>query len=103
VVLVVALVLATIKLATVQTVQAGELTALAERQRTVELEIPAERGAILDRDGNPLAFSVEARALVTNPRIIRRENPDTAEQILADMADAVAAATGRTGGPCSTT
>jgi cell division protein FtsI (penicillin-binding protein 3) len=94
VVLVVALVLATLKLATVQTVQAGELTALAERQRTVQLKIPAERGAILDRDGNPLAFSVEARALVTNPRIIRRENPETADRILTDMADAVAAATG---------
>ncbi len=95
VLLVVALVLATFKLAAVQTVQADELTAAAQRQRTVEIDIPAERGAILDRDGTPLAFSVEARALVTNPRTVRRENPDTAAQILTEMADAVSAATGR--------
>ncbi len=89
-----ALVLAMVKLVTVQTVQAGELTTAAERQNTVELEIPATRGAILDRDGNPLAFSVEARALVTNPRTIRREQGDAAPALFEEMATAVAAATG---------
>lgn len=94
IVLVGALLLATLKLVGVQTVQAGELTEAAGRQRTVELSIPAERGAILDRDGTPLAFSVEARALVTNPRTIRREQGDAAPALLAEMATAVAAATG---------
>ncbi|WP_363320472.1 penicillin-binding protein 2 [Pseudonocardia sp.] len=92
--LVVALALATVRLATVQTVQAGELNALAERQRTVELHIPAERGAILDRAGTPLAFSVEARALVANPRTIVREEGDDAPALVQQMATAVAAATG---------
>lgn len=95
IVLVVALVLATVRLATVQTLQAGELTAAAERQRSVELRIPAERGAILDRAGNPLAFSVEARALVANPRTIARDNGPDAPALIEEMATAVAAATGQ--------
>lgn len=94
IVLVGALLLAMLKLVGVQTVQAGELTEAAGRQRTVELSIPAERGAILDRAGTPLAFSVEARALVTNPRTIRRELGEAAPALLAEMATAVAAATG---------
>jgi cell division protein FtsI (penicillin-binding protein 3) len=94
IVLVGALLLAMLKLVGVQTVQAGELTEAAGRQRTVELSIPAERGAILDRAGTPLAFSVEARALVTNPRTIRREQGEAAPALLAEMATAVAAATG---------
>lgn len=96
--LVVALVLATVKLASVQTLQAAELTASAQRQRTVELELPAERGAILDRAGTPLAFSVEARALVANPRTIaaetRQNGIDTAA-LIGEMATAVASATGQ--------
>lgn len=95
--LVVALALATVKLASVQTVQAAELTAAAERQRTVELVQPAERGAILDRAGTPLAFSTEARALVANPRTIaadtQRTGVDTAA-LIGEMATAVASATG---------
>ena len=41
-------------------------------RRITDIALPAERGAILDRAGNPLAFSVDARALVTNPRADRR-------------------------------
>ncbi|MDN5750813.1 MAG: penicillin-binding protein 2 [Pseudonocardia sp.] len=93
IVLVVALALATVRLATVQTVAAGELTAAAEQQRSVELRIPAERGAILDRTGAPLAFSVEARALVANPRLIARENGAGAPALIEEMATAVAAVT----------
>ncbi|MBW0133404.1 peptidoglycan D,D-transpeptidase FtsI family protein [Pseudonocardia abyssalis] len=95
IVLVVALGLATLKLVTVQTVQASELTAAAERQRTVELEVPAERGSILDRAGTPLAFSVEARALVANPRTIARTLGDGTASMVQEMATAVAASTGQ--------
>lgn len=94
VILVAALVLTTVKLAAIQTVAAGELNAAAERQRTVQLDIPAERGAILDRAGTPLAFSVEARALVANPRAILRDHRERTPPLIAEMADAVAAATG---------
>ncbi|WP_226358463.1 hypothetical protein [Pseudonocardia sp. ICBG601] len=59
------------KLVVVQTVQAGTLTAAdAEKQRASRIVIPAERGAISDRNGAVLAFSTESKALVTNPRLI---------------------------------
>ncbi len=63
-----ALAAATLKLVVVQTVQAGDLAAASERQAITNIALPAVRGEITDRDGNPLAFSAEARALVTNPR-----------------------------------
>ena len=58
------------KLVEVQAISAGDLAADAAKQRMTKLVIPAERGAILDRNGTPLAFSVEAKALVANPRRI---------------------------------
>ena len=65
-----ALAVATLKLVVVQTVQAGDLAAASERQAITNIALPAVRGEITDRAGNPLAFSAEARALVTNPRLI---------------------------------
>ena len=95
--LVLVLVVAGIRLVTVQTVQSAELVEAASRQRTVELTLPAERGAILDAAGSPLAFSVEARALIANPRQIARdaENRGVAPaDRVQEMVTAIAAATG---------
>lgn len=64
------LVVAVAKLVEVQGLRAGDLSADAAKQRTSRLVVPAERGALLDRAGTPLAFSVEAKALVANPRRI---------------------------------
>jgi cell division protein FtsI (penicillin-binding protein 3) len=95
VLLVVVLAIATLKLVVVQTVQAGELSAASQRQSTTNIRLPAERGAILDRTGEPLAFSVDARALVTNPRLIAQtRGPDT-PRYAAEMAAALAQATGQ--------
>ncbi|WP_214369453.1 peptidoglycan D,D-transpeptidase FtsI family protein [Pseudonocardia sp. H11422] len=92
--LVVALALSGLKLVAVQTVQSAELTANSAKQRTSKITIAAERGSILDRAGNPLAFSTEARALVTNPRLISSIKGDGAAAYKADMAAAVAQRTG---------
>ncbi|MBY8852826.1 cell division protein FtsI, partial [Saccharothrix sp. MB29] len=43
------------------------------QQRATPIDIPAARGSILDRNGNQLAFSVEARALYAVPRLMRQE------------------------------
>jgi cell division protein FtsI (penicillin-binding protein 3) len=95
VLLVVALTVATVKLVVVQTVQAGELSAASARQATTNIALPAARGAILDRGGAPLAFSVDARSLVTNPRTIAlTHGPDTAAYV-DEMATEVALATGQ--------
>ncbi len=71
-----ALVAAGLKLVQVQGLQADELSTQARLQRTTYLNIPAERGAILDRNGNQLAFSVEVRALYILPQRARK-NWDT--------------------------
>lgn len=42
----------------------------AEQQRLTTIELPAARGAILDRDGNPLAYTVQARAIFADPAMI---------------------------------
>lgn len=82
------------KLVVVQTVQAGSLTADAESQRASRIAIPAERGAITDRDGNVLAFSTESKALVTNPRLINQTKGPEAAAYKNAMAQEVAAVTG---------
>ena len=94
IVLVVALVLATLKLIVVQGPQAGSLQAGSTRQRTSEIALPAERGRILDRSGAPLAFSVEARALVTNPRLIATTKVGNTAAYITEMAASIAQATG---------
>jgi cell division protein FtsI (penicillin-binding protein 3) len=93
-VLVVALALTTVKLVVVQGPQAGTLQAGSARQRTTEVTLPAERGSILDRAGAPLAFSVEARALVTNPRLIATTKGAGTAAYVSEMAAALAQATG---------
>jgi cell division protein FtsI (penicillin-binding protein 3) len=82
------------KLVVVQTVQAGDLTAASAKQATTNITLPAARGSILDRDGNPLAFSVETRALVTNPRLIAQTKGADAPAYIISMANAVAQASG---------
>lgn len=94
VLLVVALAVTMVKLVVVQTVQAGELSEASARQATTKIKLPAARGSITDRDGEVLAFSVDARALVANPRQIAKDKgPETAAYV-AEMATAIAAATG---------
>ncbi len=87
--LVLALVAAGLKLAAVQGLQAAELSAQAVNQRTTVQTLPAQRGTITDRNGTPLAFSVEAKALYAQPqRIITeqravRVDPDLHKQAMA--------------------
>jgi cell division protein FtsI (penicillin-binding protein 3) len=88
------LVLAGLKLVTVQTVQAGQLSAEADKQRMTRLPLPAERGAVLDRTGVPMAFSVAAKALVANPFLINRDQGPKAVQRKVDIALGVAQLTG---------
>ncbi len=89
VVLVIALVAAGLKLVHVQGLQAAELSARAANQRTTVQMLPAERGRITDRNGTPLAFSVQAQALYAQPRRIVAEqqavraDPDLHKQAMA--------------------
>ncbi|MEO6084731.1 MAG: penicillin-binding protein 2 [Umezawaea sp.] len=67
-----ALLLAGIKLIQVQGFEAEALSLKAEQQRATPIRIPAERGAILDRNGNQLAFSIAAKALYAVPKLMRK-------------------------------
>jgi cell division protein FtsI (penicillin-binding protein 3) len=95
VLLVAALGIATLKLVVVQSLQAPDLNAASARQLLTEIPLSAERGPILDSAGKPLAFSIEADALVTNPRTIARTHGTGAIAYIGRMATVVGQATGQ--------
>jgi cell division protein FtsI (penicillin-binding protein 3) len=95
VLLVAVLGIATLKLVVIQSLQAPDLNAASARQLLTEIPLPAERGPILDSAGKPLAFSIEANALVTNPRTIARTHGAGAAEYVTRMASAIGLATGQ--------
>lgn len=58
------------RLVQLQGLDGMKYAAAAEELRLTTLDLPAARGQILDRDGNPLAYSVEARAIFADPAMI---------------------------------
>ncbi|MFC4943483.1 peptidoglycan D,D-transpeptidase FtsI family protein [Pseudonocardia sp. GCM10023141] len=94
-VLVVLLGITMLKLVSIQTIQAGTLSAESANQLSTTIALPAERGSILDRSGAPLAFSVAASALITNPMLIAKTKGDATAAYVAAMAEAVGKATGQ--------
>jgi cell division protein FtsI (penicillin-binding protein 3) len=77
-ILVAVLVVAGAKLVQVQWFDAGELSLAAEKQRAQTIDIPAQRGSIVDRNGAKLAFSVEVRTLSVNLKAFRKNMADLA-------------------------
>ncbi|UOZ06203.1 penicillin-binding protein 2 [Amycolatopsis sp. WQ 127309] len=77
-ILVAVLVVAGAKLVQVQWFEAGELSLAAEKQRTQTIDIPAQRGSIVDRNGAKLAFSVEVRTLSVNLKAFHKSMDDLA-------------------------
>lgn len=59
------------RLVWVQTVEAGALAARAEKQRVRELVLSPRRGSILDREGEPLAKTVDARTIYAVPHAVK--------------------------------
>ncbi|MEJ5920581.1 MULTISPECIES: peptidoglycan D,D-transpeptidase FtsI family protein [unclassified Corynebacterium] len=59
------------RLAWVQLIVGPDLAAQAQSQRSVEIVDPARRGAITDRNGAQLAFTMEARSLTVHPGTLR--------------------------------
>jgi cell division protein FtsI (penicillin-binding protein 3) len=53
-----------------QVVKAEAFEDLGSRQRVRRVELPAKRGSILDRNGVPLAMSVDAAAIYANPQFV---------------------------------
>jgi cell division protein FtsI (penicillin-binding protein 3) len=59
--------LALARAAWLQGVRGGELRADARSQQVTELEVPGERGRVLDRDGKVLAVSEDAATVIATP------------------------------------
>ena len=52
------------------TVNAQELSQRVDMNHVQEVDTPAHRGTIFDRDGNELAVGVEAKTVIANPNLI---------------------------------
>ncbi|MFD4183720.1 cell division protein FtsI, partial [Rhodococcus sp. NPDC058514] len=73
VVMFIALGIASVQLLWIQGIQAPTLSAEAANQRSVTVIDPATRGSITDRRGNPISFTMEAKALTFQPSKVRKE------------------------------
>ncbi|GAB90401.1 peptidoglycan synthase FtsI [Gordonia rhizosphera NBRC 16068] len=67
-----AVVAVAIRMIVVHTIEAPSLSAEAAQQREFTQILTAKRGAILDRNGRPLAYTDEARALTFLPQAVRK-------------------------------
>jgi cell division protein FtsI (penicillin-binding protein 3) len=56
------------RLVYIQLVQGPAYAAMAKEQRSRELELPAQRGSIYDREGKPLAVTTAAKTVYAVPR-----------------------------------
>ena len=60
------------KVGLLQTFQGDALRSAAAKQWTRERTLPAQRGAIFDRNGDELALSVPAATIAVNPKLVER-------------------------------
>jgi cell division protein FtsI (penicillin-binding protein 3) len=65
----------------IQGVKGGQLSADAQSQQSETLTVPAQRGAILDRNGNDLAVSEDAATIFATPYQVK--DPEKASRQLA--------------------
>ena len=73
------------RLVQIQIADGSRYRARAQRQQERRLEIAAQRGSILDREGRELAVSVEATSVYATPDEV--ENPRAVAQALAGVLD----------------
>ena len=82
------------RLVQLQGVDPGSYAAMAAAEGTVEVVLPAERGDILDRNGEPLADSVDGLMVVADPAQTAEDAPAIArflaERLSVDYIDTLA-------------
>ena len=71
------------RLVQLQGLDSNSYAAMAAAEGSVKIVLPATRGDILDRDGAPLAESIDGLMVVANPQQTRDNAPDLA-RLLAD-------------------
>ncbi len=67
------------RLVQLQGLDPGSYAAMAAAEGTVDVVLPAERGDILDRNGQPLAASIDGRMIVADPTMTDDEAPQLAK------------------------
>jgi cell division protein FtsI (penicillin-binding protein 3) len=77
------------RLVTIQVVSAAEYRSLAERQTQREIALPARRGRLYDRAGEPLALSLAAATVYANPRLLAAEEDVDLPATAATLADLI--------------
>ncbi|MCE5288889.1 MAG: penicillin-binding protein 2 [Nocardiaceae bacterium] len=80
------LIIATVQLMRIQLISASSISAESGRQHTVKQVLPAFRGPIVDRNGKPLAFTMEAKNLTFQPIEVRKQLAD-AKKMYPDRPD----------------
>jgi cell division protein FtsI (penicillin-binding protein 3) len=73
------------RLAVVQGVDGAAYANAAEQDRLRTFTIPALRGAVLDRDGNPFAYTVDASRVTADPEVV--QDADQTAQALTGLLD----------------
>ncbi|TDC78697.1 penicillin-binding protein 2 [Actinomadura sp. 7K507] len=71
------------RLVQLQTIESGRYTAEAMERRLQRIDLPATRGDITDAQGNPLAMTVEARAIYADPSLIEADDRQPVVNALA--------------------
>ncbi|SFP35899.1 peptidoglycan synthetase FtsI [Geodermatophilus dictyosporus] len=86
VLVVVPLLVVTGKLVLLQGVDGADYAYAAEQDRLATYPIAALRGAVVDRDGNPLAYTVEASRVVADPTVV--DDPERTALALSALLEA---------------
>jgi cell division protein FtsI (penicillin-binding protein 3) len=74
-----------VRLVWLQVIQHDDLLRAAQQQQQRYVEVPALRGAILDRSGQPLAKSLPSESICVNPQKI--PDPEVAADLLSRVLD----------------
>ena len=74
------------RLVQLQGLDPGSYAAMAAAEGTVDVVLPAERGDILDRNGEPLAASIDGLMVVGDPKMTEDQAPEIA-RFLAERLD----------------
>ncbi|MFW0792881.1 penicillin-binding protein 2 [Gordonia sp. CPCC 205515] len=88
-IVILAVIAVAIRMVIVHTIEASSISAQAAQQREYTQVLTAKRGAILDRNGRPLAYTDEARALTFLPKAVRKtiEDAHRKDATLPDVDD----------------
>ena len=73
------------RLVQLQGLDPGSYAAMAAAEGTVDVVLPAERGDILDRNGQPLAVSIDGLMVVADPQLTEDQAPEIARFLAQEL------------------